>query len=857
LVDGDFETCPDALAGQVNGNLWFSPADDGQIDLNIPTIGIIGGTPPYGYCKYELSGVIYNQVGLGYYFGPAGTLAANDRGIDTGNPLPNAYNVNPITIFVRAGAIDPDSMTLTATGNNVIADGDHTISLTFSPRDLAGNPIIPVMGDIIGIPEPDLGSPTPANWVRNIELLYDFDGSPYGFDSISVPINMAYPVPITIEGVGYSYLTDLLRYPHDGPDTPLMMGSNYTLDIVGYAPSTITYNSLSLNIDNSLSLNIIDMYTNDLALPAISPVQGPWDAVSDAVELDDTNTNGQLELDLNFNPALVVTAGSLDSDFLAINQDAEASFTFQNNSDEELTEYGIDHILDFHDAGPGSELLEVVSINLTGESDLAGRTDANGPGTRYGLLPATATNNAEGNQFHDSLANFHTPGASFDFGLLGLNASGEYAAYGNAFVAPGADCIAAGDCPEINIDRSDILPGLGNLASGGNSSYSFGFTPNRFIGGGSSGQIAFDVEQYLSYYFADYADDLFFQHPVYPADPWITNILVKSIGLDTSGTVGGQQVYDSGGGRDLATITTTSSADLRREIRRNVAVLTRNIEPCTPAGPITLPTDPDTCLSIDTTNNTVVAYYTNTSGDVLTLGDGTSDLEVPAGYRYTVIIEAVDLNLENNIYYSDSESSFGIIVIQDSDGNGGNVYLDPQPTNMVGLLYAEGSLLSSPDAGASLYYHAGAPAVELTNQLFWQGSIASRNTIGGASNMIVPEGVDCDDPWGGVLGSCSQAYDLDFTRRFTTIKEAVTGDEYSPVSVLFSGGGSCTDAPIADCTIPGSLPTTVDLEAGINGGQVIDPDSKSLDAFFIERDNRPVPPGFSSKGGLTSTQEVR
>jgi len=245
----------------------------------------------------------------------------------------------------------------------------------------------------------------------------------------------------------------------------------------------------------------------------------------------------------------------------------------------------------------------------------------------------------------------------------------------------------------------------------------------------------------------------------------------------------------------------------------------------------------------------MVAYYSG--NETITLGGG-SDVTIPDGYRYTIILNAVDLSIKNNIVYpapADPNTSFGIIVIQDSDGNGGNVYLDPAPTNIVGLLYTEGSLLSSPNGGTTLYYGGGGNAGDLKNQLYWQGSIASRNTIGGASTLVVPKNVDCS-PWSD-QAKCSQAYDLDFVRRFTTVNES--GVEYAPATYLFSGGGSCTASPNPSCAL-GTLPTTISL----NGSNTIDKTaSKSLDTFFIERDNRPVPPGFSSSGGLTSSQEIR
>ena len=246
----------------------------------------------------------------------------------------------------------------------------------------------------------------------------------------------------------------------------------------------------------------------------------------------------------------------------------------------------------------------------------------------------------------------------------------------------------------------------------------------------------------------------------------------------------------------------------------------------------------------------MVAVYSGPG--LITLGTG-ADLSVPAGYEYTIVLlDGANLAIESNLTYGgNTDNSFGMIAVQDAAGSGGNVYIDPTPTNIVGLLYAEGSLLSSPEGGTTLYYGGGGNATDLKNQLYWQGSIASSNTIGGAPNKVIPDNVDCS-PWGGDAGSCSQAYDLDFIRRFATIND--TGVDFAPIGYLFSGGGSCAvaTAPNPGCS-PGGLQTTITLS-----GDAIDvAASKSLDTFFIERDNRSVPPGFSSSGGLTSSQEIR
>ncbi|MBN2306544.1 hypothetical protein JXD20_01015 [Candidatus Peregrinibacteria bacterium] len=850
----DFTGCPNPpapgaypIGAGTIGNVIISYGLDKEVNLAIRYIGDFPVTPPNGFCQYTLSGVLYNASQIGYYFGPEGLAQAVADGVNISNPTsaePHTYTTDPITISVRAGSIRTNSITnLYPSANNLVADGNNSVQIRFNPVDIAGNTIVSVKGDLDGNI-----TANSDDWVRNVDFLYDLDSSQYTFDSINwlreIAISPFYPLPVIIEGLAYTH-SDLLKYPQNGLGDLNLTTGGYLMELTGYAPTT--------TIGNHLELSRIDFNTNDKLLPAISARQGSWPASTLPIALTSSNTPA-LNFNYYFEPALEVTAGDLNVDFLSINQPAEANYEFINNSTDSLAEYSLDNILDFYDAGAGAELLEVQNINLVGSFDPTGRTDPNGPDSRYGLVYSSSnTDNAGANQFHSNETHYHQPaiGPGFTFENL-TDDDGIYEISGNAFVPPGDPCLEDSSCPSITIDRSDLF--TSPLTPSTPDSFAFNFTPTRFLGA-SAGQILFDIEQYLSYHSPAF-EPIFSQHAIYPAQTRIEKVPVRAIGLETSGTVSGSQVYDSIAGRDLATITTTSSADLRREIRRNVAVLTRNMTPC-PANTLdSLPLTGD-CVTVDTQNKTIVAFYSDEPGDVLTLGNGTDDIEIPNGYRYTLILDAINLNIESNLVYpADPNTSFGMIVIQNSDGFGGSVFLDPAPTNIVGLLYAEGPLLSTPDAGTSFYYSTGGPdASALGNQLLWQGSIASKNTIGGASTLVTPENADCSR-WDS-QAACSQAYDLDFTRRFTTIEDQDTGDTYAPASVLFSGGGSCVIGPI-NCTAGPILATTVELMAGTPPNlTVIDPDSQSLDAFFIERDNRPVPPGFSSKGGLTSTQEIR
>jgi len=221
----------------------------------------------------------------------------------------------------------------------------------------------------------------------------------------------------------------------------------------------------------------------------------------------------------------------------------------------------------------------------------------------------------------------------------------------------------------------------------------------------------------------------------------------------------------------------------------------------------------------------------------------------------------VNLFIKDNIVYNpdNTNSSFGMIVIKGESGQGANTYISPTPTNIVGVLYTEGSLLSRSNSGVNpeqfLYYGgAGGAIQELANQLYWQGSIASRNTIAGASQEVIPDGIECLQK--DIRLNCAQRYDLDFVRRFTAVVDSVTKKSRIAGNGLMSGGGSCNPTT-ATCIVGNDprLPSVVNVV----GGQ-IDEINSELAPFFIEQSVRTTsnpPPGFTILGGFESILEIR
>ncbi|MCK5602416.1 hypothetical protein KAR91_11115, partial [Candidatus Pacearchaeota archaeon] len=496
--------------------------------------------------------------------------------------------------------------------------------------------------------------------------------------------------------------------------------------------------------------------------------------------------------------------------------------------------------------------------------------------TRYELFDGSHSSligdiSASNSPFHGMFQPFHPSYKfSYDFGVesaSGIQPNGTYAITGRESIPQNYDPIdPEGDLSDPNnylpgqIDRSDPA----NLKIGGGSvtvaakvpGKELQFTPEKFIPV-TIKDIKFQVVQEIAYRYP--GQDFF---TIYASEePLITDINVKDIGLEAIGTVAGDQIVTD---RQFDVVSTDSTRDLQEQIRRNVAELTAGVEACSVKELTAFETTSGGCIVEDTINGTLLAFYSGSASEELILGNGVDDLVAP-NKPYTIIVKGgANVFIKSNITYGNDNASLGIIVIAENIGEGANTYVSSVPTNIATTLYTEGSVISRPAEDSdlsdpkSLVYYGGATGnvQDLGSQLYWQGSIASRNTIGGAGQEKVPEGISCLE--GDARLNCAQRYDFDYLRRFTTVNKIEDGSVIASQIAnggQFSGGGSCDDN--ITC-ITGSLPSLITLTTGATG--FIDEDNSELAPFFVEKDPRALnnpPPGFTLSGGLDSTQVIR
>ncbi|MBU0727405.1 hypothetical protein KKA95_01850, partial [Patescibacteria group bacterium] len=806
-------------------------------------------TVDVGFCAYEITGDVVNGAGL------------------------TTSIVDPIIFYVRAGVVDLTNTSIDSSGAaTAIADGKDIIEYVFEPMDILGNPIVPVKVKIDEVNfngENNVIEEGDSNlWVRSVVADFNMQANNFNFDSVNTAISPT-SIPARLDdidassgGLLYDNTADLGDGVHLVFTLEDVVVNTYPVQVVAYAPTNCGGCS-----SQEFIMDEIIFTTDDLELPSVAAGVVETLAAETEYIIDNTTAllgGNPLNASYDFGPALITSNGVIDQNPLIVGVPANASFDFSNVSTlDSITGLAVDNYMNFENGGGGigSQVLDIRDID---SSDAAGdgetgRGDPIVSGSpRYAL--GYGIGNAQSSAFHSDSINRHSSSYSFDFDFdtsTTLDAIGSYDTDGIWDLPLDADLeeLDYTDTPidpPITIDRGDLFNVLTNLAIGASSPVTIGFTPIQWIGEGFTTDVTYNLDQYIAYRMQDSPFDSSV-YAVYEPSRTIEDVGVKNIGVQASGIVTGENVYETVGGRDLESITSTGSSELRRQIRNNVADLTRNIEPCTITGTTILANLPDSdggCVKVDNNTDTIIAVYEgdfSNGADILQIGNGV-DIEIPDGYKYTIITKGgISLFIRNNIAHG-TGTSFGMIVLEDENGDGGNTYVHYEPTNIVGLLYTEGSLLSSPD-GSTLYYGSGAAnSVDLKNQLYWQGSIVSRNTIGGAPNRIYPDGVDC---FGQAAPICSQIYDMDYIRRFT-VRDG-SGFGYISAGTYFSGGGECT-AGLGTCVYGGGA-TTITL-TGVPG-DIDMSNSKSIDPFYIEKDNKPAPPGFTAGGGFEQGVEIR
>lgn len=126
----------------------------------------------------------------------------------------------------------------------------------------------------------------------------------------------------------------------------------------------------------------------------------------------------------------------------------------------------------------------------------------------------------------------------------------------------------------------------------------------------------------------------------------------------------------------------------------------------------------------------------------LTVGSG-----IVAYPQTTIVVEGGDLYVSTNVR-GDDRDALGLVVFEDLEGVGGNIYISNSVTDLVRVnMYADGSVRSydatsfaSLSADPTPWTDFPTRSAALTNQLYIGGSVVSANTLGGLATAYY------DDP---------------------------------------------------------------------------------------------------------------
>jgi len=143
--------------------------------------------------------------------------------------------------------------------------------------------------------------------------------------------------------------------------------------------------------------------------------------------------------------------------------------------------------------------------------------------------------------------------------------------------------------------------------------------------------------------------------------------------------------------------------------------------------------------------------------------------EHAVSWNKTIVVVGWNIYIKDSLYYINDTDMLWLIALKDEQWRGGNIYIDPEVTNIVGTIYAGWSLISY-DGVAELSWNVRQD--QLKNQLHIFGSVFSENTTWGS---VRTTGLDANNeplytcPY-NISEPCTkdiaQRYDLNYLRRY-------------------------------------------------------------------------------------------
>jgi len=225
---------------------------------------------------------------------------------------------------------------------------------------------------------------------------------------------------------------------------------------------------------------------------------------------------------------------------------------------------------------------------------------------------------------------------------------------------------------------------------------------------------------------------------------WWLDMSKAFIEMTSSGAIGkvkiiwtlwGNRIFDTIYGLD-GTISPITTTKIINEVRKNVAIITRNI--------------PDTSINSDLISNNVFDNADTQAINGMLIFRNDSNIGARVNYTdsiqtrfenisatspvYSVIALGADIYLDDSVYVQQDEKPRVIIALKNEQWFGWNIYIDGSITQIYSSLIAEGNLYSGRFTWSTpVYYNNDASSLfKIPNrQLYVYGSTISNNTIGG------------------------------------------------------------------------------------------------------------------------------
>lgn len=219
-------------------------------------------------------------------------------------------------------------------------------------------------------------------------------------------------------------------------------------------------------------------------------------------------------------------------------------------------------------------------------------------------------------------------------------------------------------------------------------------------------------------------------------------------------------------------LNTVSYTPFLNDVRKKVALMTRSV----PSAKINTSNVYAGAPSVNTVSSDLV-YFKLSGADAwkyVTIGSSSNDIFTEKNNR-TLIIEWGDLYIDWDIPDSAFAKSRVIIVIKDSLGNGGNIYIHGGVKKIVTSMIAEWSIYSGYPTSAPnilpvvsyLYNDIKSKITNLpSNQLYVYGTVISRNTIGGSAEAETGANGSCPYLEANCDRDTAVKYDLNYFRSY-------------------------------------------------------------------------------------------